>query len=258
MDSLRQALNASLFLGLEDFECHFALYPPGAYYQKHVDRFRDDDARTVSAVLYLNDAWLPEHGGALRLHLPQRQVDIQPTGGSLVVFMSAGTEHEVLPASRDRLSHRLVPPAQRIPPATLLNPRRGRRPSDEIVPRRSVMSRSSMRPIELSPMYRSLATRRRMRCAGRLAINWSLMVARSGRLIASCCPPPLPVVTSSARVGCSTPKIGRLRPSWAAPRGCCRRARPGSRRPSRSRCRSPGCAARLPPSSTQATLAAPA
>ncbi|MGV8327577.1 2OG-Fe(II) oxygenase, partial [Pseudomonas aeruginosa] len=67
MDSLRQALNASLFLGLEDFECHFALYPPGAYYQKHVDRFRDDDARTVSAVLYLNDAWLPEHGGALRL-----------------------------------------------------------------------------------------------------------------------------------------------------------------------------------------------
>ncbi|WP_457873861.1 2OG-Fe(II) oxygenase [Pseudomonas aeruginosa] len=104
MDSLRQTLNASLFLGLEDFECHFALYPPGAYYQKHVDRFRDDDARTVSAVLYLNDAWLPEHGGALRLHLPQRQVDIQPTGGSLVVFMSAGTEHEVLPASRDRLS----------------------------------------------------------------------------------------------------------------------------------------------------------
>lgn len=47
---------------------------------------------------------MPEHGGALRLHLPQRQVDIQPTGGSLVVFMSAGTEHEVLPASRDRLS----------------------------------------------------------------------------------------------------------------------------------------------------------
>ena len=42
---------------------------------------------------------------AARLRLPQRQVDIQPgRAGSLVVFMSAGTEHEVLPASRDRLS----------------------------------------------------------------------------------------------------------------------------------------------------------
>ena len=65
MDSLRQALNASLFLGLEDFECHFALYPPGAYYQKHVDRFRDDDARTVSAVLYHQRCLVAEHGGAL-------------------------------------------------------------------------------------------------------------------------------------------------------------------------------------------------
>ncbi|MGC3039580.1 2OG-Fe(II) oxygenase, partial [Pseudomonas aeruginosa] len=48
MDSLRLALNASLFLGLEDFECPIALYPPGAKYQKHVDRFRAVAARTVS------------------------------------------------------------------------------------------------------------------------------------------------------------------------------------------------------------------
>src|SRR5690606_8867566 len=53
MEALRQALNRQLFLGLEDFECHFAFYPPGAYYQRHLDRFRDDDARTVSVVLYL-------------------------------------------------------------------------------------------------------------------------------------------------------------------------------------------------------------
>ena len=31
MDQLRQAINQGLFLGLEDFECHFALYPPGAF-----------------------------------------------------------------------------------------------------------------------------------------------------------------------------------------------------------------------------------
>jgi SM-20-related protein len=57
MDSLREAMNRDLFLGLEDFESHFAMYPPGAFYLKHLDRFRDDDRRMVSAVVYLNDAW---------------------------------------------------------------------------------------------------------------------------------------------------------------------------------------------------------
>lgn len=69
MDSLREALNRGLFLGLEDFECHFAMYPPGAFYKRHVDRFRDDDRRMVSAVIYLNSQWLPEHGGQLRMYL---------------------------------------------------------------------------------------------------------------------------------------------------------------------------------------------
>ena len=60
MESLRGALNRGLFLGLEDFECHFALYPPGAFYRRHLDRFRDDDRRMVSAVLYLNEGWQPQ------------------------------------------------------------------------------------------------------------------------------------------------------------------------------------------------------
>ncbi|KIP97379.1 2OG-Fe(II) oxygenase [Pseudomonas fluorescens] len=105
MDSLREALNRGLFLGLEDFECHFALYPPGAFYRKHVDRFRDDDRRMVSAVIYLNDAWLPEDGGQLRMYLGDERVhDVQPTGGCLVVFLSGEVPHEVLPGHRERLS----------------------------------------------------------------------------------------------------------------------------------------------------------
>ena len=105
MDSLRQALNRGLFLGLEDFESHFALYPPGAFYLKHVDRFRDDDRRMVSAVLYLNDAWQPEHGGQLRMFFADgSEYEVQPGGGCLVVFMSGEIPHEVLPATRDRLS----------------------------------------------------------------------------------------------------------------------------------------------------------
>lgn len=105
MDALRQALNRSLFLGLEDFECHFALYPPGAFYQKHLDRFRDDDRRTVSAVLYLNEQWLPQQGGDLRLYLADGSVrDVPPLSGSLALFLSGEFPHEVLPASRERLS----------------------------------------------------------------------------------------------------------------------------------------------------------
>ncbi|EJK99115.1 MULTISPECIES: 2OG-Fe(II) oxygenase [Pseudomonas] len=105
MDSLREAMNRGLFLGLEDFESHFALYPPGAFYLKHVDRFRDDDRRMVSAVLYLNEAWQPEHGGQLRMYLDDAvEQDVVPIGGCLVVFLSGDIPHEVLPATRDRLS----------------------------------------------------------------------------------------------------------------------------------------------------------
>lgn len=105
MDQLRQALNQAFYLGLEDYESHFALYPPGAFYQKHLDRFRDDDRRTVSAVFYLNDDWQPEHGGALRLY-PQdgMQQDVLPIAGTLALFISAELPHEVLPATRERLS----------------------------------------------------------------------------------------------------------------------------------------------------------
>ncbi|MBH3430871.1 2OG-Fe(II) oxygenase [Pseudomonas alkylphenolica] len=105
MDSLRLALNRGLFLGLEDFECHFALYPPGAFYRKHVDRFRDDDRRMVSVVIYLNEGWQAEHGGQLRMTLKgDVEHDVQPMGGCLVVFLSGDVPHEVLPAHRDRLS----------------------------------------------------------------------------------------------------------------------------------------------------------
>lgn len=104
-DELRVALNQGLYLGLEDFEGHFALYPPGAFYQKHVDRFRDDDRRAVSAVFYLNEDWQAEQGGALRLYLPNGETrDVLPQAGSLLLFLSADMPHEVLPASRDRLS----------------------------------------------------------------------------------------------------------------------------------------------------------
>jgi len=105
LDELRERLNRELFLGLEDYECHFALYPPGSFYRRHLDRFRDDDRRTVTTVFYLNEDWRPEHGGALRIELADgREHDVLPAAGTLVVFMSGDFPHEVLPASRERLS----------------------------------------------------------------------------------------------------------------------------------------------------------
>lgn len=105
MENLRVALNRTLFLGLDEYESHFAFYKPGASYLKHLDRFRDDDSRTVSVVIYLNPDWLPEQGGALRLH-PEGlgTQDIGPLASRLVLFLSAQMLHEVLPATRDRLS----------------------------------------------------------------------------------------------------------------------------------------------------------
>lgn len=104
MDALRSGLNRELMLGLDELEAHFALYAPGTRYARHRDRFRDDDARVLSSVLYLNDDWRESDGGALRLYLHDSPLDIYPSAGKLVLFLSADFEHEVLPATRDRLS----------------------------------------------------------------------------------------------------------------------------------------------------------
>ena len=105
LERLRVALNETTFLGLIAFEGHYALYPPGAYYRRHRDRFRDDDTRVLSCVLYLNEAWTTRDGGMLRIYLPKNQSsDILPLGGTLVCFLAERFEHEVLPATRERLS----------------------------------------------------------------------------------------------------------------------------------------------------------
>ena len=104
LETLRIELNQQLYLGLEDFEGHFALYPPGAFYKAHLDRFKSDDKRSISTVLYLNEHWQASDGGQLRLHLDAQTIDVQPTGGDLIVFRSADILHEVLAASRERLS----------------------------------------------------------------------------------------------------------------------------------------------------------
>jgi len=105
--SLRVVLNRTLFMGLSEFECHYALYPPGAFYLRHRDQFRgsaSSGVRVVSCVLYLNDGWKASDGGALRIYCDDDVREVMPAGGTLVCFLSERFEHEVLPATRERLS----------------------------------------------------------------------------------------------------------------------------------------------------------
>ncbi|MCC5995838.1 MAG: 2OG-Fe(II) oxygenase, partial [Oceanicaulis sp.] len=44
-ECLRQALNRTLFLGLFEFEAHFAVYPSGGFYARHLDAFTLPAAR---------------------------------------------------------------------------------------------------------------------------------------------------------------------------------------------------------------------
>jgi SM-20-related protein len=110
-EALRLELNRELFLGLTDFEAHYARYDKGHFYARHIDRFQADGARQISAVLYLNENWSPSDGGVLRLYannlvnsMTPTSVDVEPVGGTLVCFTSAEIEHEVLPANRERMS----------------------------------------------------------------------------------------------------------------------------------------------------------
>jgi len=108
LEQLRFAINQALFLGLFEFEGFLAVYPPGSFYQKHLDNFLGARHRLVTCVLYLNPAWQPGDGGELRLYpdenLPAQFVDIAPRGGTLACFLSERFPHEVLPARQERFS----------------------------------------------------------------------------------------------------------------------------------------------------------
>jgi SM-20-related protein len=110
LDCVRQTLNSELFLGLMDYEAHYAHYAAGQFYRRHLDAFRQREAnglpqRIVSSVFYLNEAWRPGDGGELVVWRDAIELArIAPLGGSAVFFLSAEFPHEVLPARADRFS----------------------------------------------------------------------------------------------------------------------------------------------------------
>lgn len=109
MDDLKSKINRRCFLGLRSFESHFAMYPPGSFYLRHLDQFQSVAYRVVTVILYLNDQWSENDGGALRMYFTgadgiENSKDFLPVGNRLVVFLSAEIPHEVLPTNKERVS----------------------------------------------------------------------------------------------------------------------------------------------------------
>ncbi|MET0355341.1 MAG: 2OG-Fe(II) oxygenase [Cellvibrio sp.] len=111
MESLRVGINRRLFMGLFDYESHFAHYPAGAFYKKHVDAFRATKAgqvnRVLSTVLYLNETWQSYNGGELVIYAQDGEQALEkvlPEFGRFVIFLSEKFPHEVLPANCSRKS----------------------------------------------------------------------------------------------------------------------------------------------------------
>ncbi len=99
MEQLKEALNASCFLGLRRFECHAARYEEGAFYRAHVDTFVGDPSRVVSFAYFLNPGWSAADGGCLRIYGAAAQ-DVAPALDRLVLFRADDVLHEVLRVSR--------------------------------------------------------------------------------------------------------------------------------------------------------------
>jgi SM-20-related protein len=108
MGELQRELNQALFLGLFEYEAHFAYYPPGAFYRRHLDSFRGRANRVVSTVGYLNSDWPVEGGGEMVIFDaddPEREVArVRPEAGTFACFLSDTVPHEVLPTRLPRAS----------------------------------------------------------------------------------------------------------------------------------------------------------
>ena len=101
---ISEQLNRYCFLGIKSHEFHFALYPKGSYYEKHLDQFQERNNRIISVVFYLNENWTDGNGGELKIYKDSGNIIISPLSNRLVLFKSDIIEHEVLPTATSRKS----------------------------------------------------------------------------------------------------------------------------------------------------------
>lgn len=103
LEGLRLSLNQSFYLGLKEWESHFAHYPAGGHYDWHIDKMskKGPVERVITFVYYLNPEWPKDAGGELEIRgVPP----LPPLGGRLVLFRSEIVEHQVRLSHQDRWS----------------------------------------------------------------------------------------------------------------------------------------------------------
>ncbi|EOA8954833.1 2OG-Fe(II) oxygenase [Vibrio harveyi] len=106
MEEIRLEANRHFFLGLFEYEAHFAKYEKGDFYQKHLDCFKGNENRRLTTVFYMNESWSEEDAGELVVYdLNDNKIaTIPPRSGRLFVFLSEQFPHEVLPTNAERFS----------------------------------------------------------------------------------------------------------------------------------------------------------
>lgn len=109
IDDFMEYLNRTCFMGLANREFHYAVYPEGTFYKRHLDTFQNDSRRKISVVCYLNsEDWQPDFGGELAIYKPkegqEETITIYPLQGRVVFFESQELEHEVKPVKQQRFS----------------------------------------------------------------------------------------------------------------------------------------------------------
>lgn len=108
LNEFRLLIAQELFVSLKRVESHFAFYPPGTNYAKHIDNHKGSGARKITFILYLNENWQKGHGGELTLFSPhdENQVlhTLEPLMGRFVLFRSELFPHQVETSLAPRLS----------------------------------------------------------------------------------------------------------------------------------------------------------
>lgn len=96
-------------LGLFEMEVCFAVYPPGGFYDRHLDSFAGARNRVVSLVAYLNEDWDAAKGGALAIWPEGAEpadapaARIIPEPGGVVLMLSEAIPHAVEVTNEKRL-----------------------------------------------------------------------------------------------------------------------------------------------------------
>ena len=107
MERLRAGLNERLYLGLFDYESHYAIYGTGTGYAKHLDVLNGKKNRILSTVLYLNENWRADDGGELDVYEKTGATviaTVTPEFGTMIIFLSEIFPHEVRLSNSTRRS----------------------------------------------------------------------------------------------------------------------------------------------------------